>query len=127
MKHLSKAIVINNGKVLVQETRNASKGKVLDFPGGEIRSNESGTDAAARKLFAETKIENLPHTATFSGVNERGGRTYYAIFKADEKAELTASISNDSQAYHWIAPQDIPLNDFYAADAEFIQTHLKND
>ncbi len=36
MKHLSMAVVVRNGKVLVQERQKAAKGVVVEFPGGEV-------------------------------------------------------------------------------------------
>ncbi|EGA67045.1 NUDIX hydrolase [Vibrio brasiliensis] len=126
MKHLSMAIVVKNGKVLVQERFRTSKGKVFEFPGGAVNNNESGTDAAARELFEETKINGLSHAATFSGINDFGGRIYYAIFNANDDHEPTAVDSERQQTFHWLTPSELPLSDFYAADVDFIQRHLVN-
>lgn len=124
MKHLSKAIVVQDGKVLVQETVKSSSGaKVIDFPLGLVSDNESATDAA-RKLIVESDSNNVQHAATFSGVNEKGGRTYYAIFKADAQVKLKLAQSDMPESTRWVAPKDLPLNDFYAEDIDFIKTHL---
>jgi 8-oxo-dGTP diphosphatase len=124
MKHLSKAIVVQDGKVLVQETVKSSSGaKVIDFPLGLVSDNESATDAA-RKLIVEADENQVQHTATFSGVNEKGGRTYYAIFKADAKAKLKLAHSDMPESARWVEPKDLPLKEFHAEDIDFIKTHL---
>ncbi|MGD8116582.1 NUDIX hydrolase [Vibrio sp. TRT 29B02] len=126
MKHLSMAIVMKNGKVLVQERFRTSKGMVFEFPGGAVNKNESGTDAAARELYEETKIDGVTHTATFSGINDFGGRIYYAIFSATDEHEPTVVGSERQKTFHWLSPSELPLSDFYSADVDFIQRHLVN-
>lgn len=124
MKHLSKAIVVQDGKVLVQETVKSSSGaKVVDFPLGLVSDNESATDAA-RNLINDADKNHVKHAATYSGVNQKGGRTYYAVFKADEKAKLKLTQPESLESTRWVAPKDLPLNDFYAEDVDFIKTHL---
>lgn len=126
MKHLSMAIVMKNGKVLVQERFRTSKGMVFEFPGGAVNNNESGTDAAVRELFEETNIGGVTHAATFSGINDFGGRIYYAIFNAADEHEPKVVDCERQQTFHWLSPSDLPLADFYAADVDFIQRHLVN-
>ncbi len=127
MKHLSMAIVRKNGKVLVQERYRAKKGMVFEFPGGAVNHNESGTDAAARELFEETKMKSVKHSATYSAVNDFGGRIYYAIFNANEQQEPQVVDSDRKQTFHWLSPDQIPLNDFYQADVDFIKRHLMQE
>ncbi|MEZ8101076.1 NUDIX hydrolase [Vibrio bivalvicida] len=127
MKHLSMAVVRKNGKVLVQERYRAKKGMVFEFPGGAVNDNESGTDAAARELFEETKMKSVKHSATFSAINDFGGRIYYAIFNASEQQEPLALEAERKQTFHWMSPEEIPLDDFYQADVEFIKRHLMQE
>lgn len=124
MKHLSMAVVRKNGKVLVQQRYRANKGMVLEFPGGEVNHNESGTAAAARELLAETKMSSMKHAATFSAINDFGGRIYYAIFNANERQEPQPVGGERRQTFHWMSPEELPLNEFYQADADFIKRHL---
>ncbi|MCG9579179.1 NUDIX hydrolase [Vibrio tubiashii] len=124
MKHLSMAIVRKNGKVLVQERYRATKGMVFEFPGGAVNDNESGTDAAVRELYEETQMKSVKHSATFSAINDFGGRIYYAIFNANEQQEPLAIDTERQQKFHWMSPDEIPLDDFYKADVDFIKRHL---
>ncbi|EGA70641.1 MutT/nudix family protein [Vibrio sinaloensis DSM 21326] len=124
MKHLSMAIVVKDGKVLVQERFRASKGMVVEFPGGQVNHNESGTDAAIRELYEETTLKDLTHVATFSDINEYGGRIYYTVLKADSNTEPKVVEDVDQQSFKWLNPSELPLSEFYAADQNFISKQL---
>ncbi|KJY83950.1 DNA mismatch repair protein MutT [Vibrio galatheae] len=124
MKHLSMAVVRKNGKVLVKQRYNQAKDRVFEFPGGAVKEYESATDAAARELFDETKIERVKHSATFSAVNDLGGRTYYAIFNADDQHEAHIEDVEQQHIFQWLTPNEIPLEAFYQADVDFIKRHL---
>ncbi len=124
MKHLSMAVVVKDGKVLVQERFRAAKGMVIEFPGGVVNSNESGTDAAIRELYEETQLQGLKHVATFSDVNEYGGRIYYAVLKAQDEVQPTAVDEERKQTFKWLEPKELPLDEFYSADRAFINKQL---
>jgi len=125
MKHLAMAVVIRNGKVLIQERYRAEQGMVMEFPGGEANENESGTDAAIRELYEETHLSGLSHLATYSDINEYGGRIYYVVLHANESAVPVAHDKGRQQTFYWMSIEDIPTHDFYKADVNFIQRHLK--
>lgn len=124
MKHLSMAVVVKNGKVLVQERFRAEKGMVVEFPGGQINDNESGTAAAIRELYEETNLQGLKHVATFSNVNDYGGRTYYAVLRAGEEVTPKAVDQDRKQSFRWLEPTELPVEEFYSADREFISKYL---
>jgi 8-oxo-dGTP diphosphatase len=124
MKHLSMAVVVKDGKVLVQERYRASKGMVVEFPGGQVNHNETGTDAAVRELYEETRLQGLKHVATFSDVNEYGGRIYYAVLEADEQVQPKAVGDDRRQTFKWLNLNELPLTDFYSADIQFINKQL---
>lgn len=124
MKHLSMAVVVKNGKVLVQERFRAEKGMVIEFPGGQINDNESGTAAAIRELYEETNLHGLKHVATFSNVNDFGGRTYYAVLRAGEEVTPKAVDQDRKQSFRWLEPTELPVEEFYSADREFINKYL---
>ncbi|MGY3689181.1 NUDIX hydrolase [Vibrio coralliilyticus] len=124
MKHLSMAVVIRDGKVLIQERHRNTQGMIMEFPGGEVGSNESGTDAAIRELHEETHLSGLSHVATYSDINEYGGRIYYVVLHAGESAQPVAHSEERQQTFHWMTADEIPTHDFYKADVNFIQQHL---
>ena len=126
MKHLSMAIVVKDGKVLLQERYRASKGLVIEFPGGQVNHNESGTDAAIRELYEETPLRDLTHVATFSDINEYGGRIYYTVLKADAHTEPQVVEDVAQQSFKWLNPSELPLNEFYSADQNFINNQLSD-
>ncbi|NOH81725.1 NUDIX hydrolase [Vibrio sp. RE86] len=119
MKHLSMAVVIKDGKVLVQERSQEQQSNSHLFPGGQVHDNESATEAA-RGLINETFINDIEHTATFSGRNDLGGRTYYSIFKTKTVEQKETSRSS----FQWLAPKEILAQKVNAADADFIKKHL---
>ncbi|UPQ89836.1 NUDIX hydrolase [Vibrio sinaloensis] len=120
MKHLAMAVVIDDGKVLVQRRPCSVQGEFHQFPGGAVKNNETGTDAAKRELFEAAGITAGEHVATFSGINDFGGRIYYAIFNT---AKSVAPKSSNSE-FEWRSVDDLPLSDLHAADVEFVQKHL---
>lgn len=119
MKHLSMAVVIKDGKVLVQEHSQEKHGNSHLFPGGQVHDNESATEAA-RGLIKQTFVNDVEHTATFSGRNDLGGRTYYSIFKTNDVEQQDKSNSS----FQWLAPKEILAKGVNAADAAFIKKHL---
>ncbi|WP_100753836.1 NUDIX hydrolase [Vibrio salilacus] len=120
MKHLAMAIVINDGKVLLKKRGCPAQGEIREFPGGAVKDNETGTDAAKRELQEISGIDADSHVATFSGINDFGGRIYYAIFNAEDQPLL----SDKEAQFEWVKFKDLPLDDFYAADIDFINKHL---
>ncbi|OLQ89682.1 DNA mismatch repair protein MutT [Vibrio panuliri] len=125
MKHLAMAVVVKQGKVLVQKRYRAEKGMVLEFPGGKVGLDETGTDAAIRELAEETGIRGLKHTATYTKVNQLGGRIYFVILRANEGVEPKASDASIKQEFSWMSPEIIPQDDFHPADREFINQYLQ--
>ena len=65
---------------------------VFDFPGEEVETNESGTDAAIRG--------DLSHVATYSDINRYGGRIYYVVLHPDNANEPRANDSSRHQTFH---------------------------
>ncbi|MBA5764375.1 NUDIX hydrolase [Vibrio sp. 404] len=124
MKHLAMAVVVKQGKVLVQKRYRADKGMILEFPGGKVQLGETGTDAAIRELKEETGLSGLAHTATYTKVNEMGGRIYFVIFRAKTEVEPSLADASRLQEFSWLSPDSIPHDDFYAADREFIKQYL---
>ncbi|ANS87865.1 8-oxo-dGTP diphosphatase [Vibrio scophthalmi] len=125
MKHLAMAVVVKQGKVLVQKRYRVEKGMVLEFPGGEVGEEESGTNAAARELAEETGLTDLKHAGTYTKVNDYGGRIYFVVFRANPNDEPQAIELARQQQFMWFEPTKIPLDDFYQADVEFITSQLK--
>ncbi|CAM2890297.1 NUDIX hydrolase [Vibrio neptunius] len=124
MKHLAMAVVIRDGKVLIQERYRPAQGMIMEFPGGEVDSNESGTNAAIRELYEETHLSGLSHVATYSDINEYGGRIYYVVLHAGQSTLPVAHSEHRQQTFHWMTADEIPTTDFYKADVNFIQQHL---
>ncbi|WP_428799327.1 NUDIX hydrolase [Vibrio kasasachensis] len=125
MKHLAMAVVVKQGKVLLQKCHRADKGTVLEFPGGKVKLGETGTDAAIRALMEETGLSGLSHAATYTKENEIGGRIYFVIFRAGTGVEPNLGDLQSAQEFSWLSPECIPLDDFYSADREFINQYLQ--
>ena len=125
VKRLAMAVVIKEGRVLVQKRHRATSGMVMEFPGGEVAEEETGTSAALRELAEQTGLQGLTHAATYTNVNEYGGRIYFVVFRAQNNDEPKSIDSSRQQQFYWLEPNQIPLDDFYRADVEFITQQLK--
>ncbi|ROV60653.1 NUDIX hydrolase [Vibrio ponticus] len=124
MKHLAMAVVVKQDKVLIQKRYRADRGMVFEFPGGKVRLDETGTDAAIRELAEETGIKGLEHTATYTKVNELGGRIYFVILRARQEVQPTVLNESIKQELVWFDADDIPHDEFFSADREFISQYL---
>lgn len=119
------AVVIRDGKILVQERFRRSKGMVFEFPGGSVDFGESGEQAATRELWEETGIREVEFIGTHFLTNEFGGLIHYVVLAAQKEADPKVIDPVRQQTFHWFAAKDIPKKDFYKADIEFIDTMLE--
>ncbi|WP_417212580.1 NUDIX hydrolase [Acinetobacter venetianus] len=125
MKNLSMAVVVREGKILVQERFRRNKGMVFEFPGGSVDKGESGEQAAVRELWEETGVREVDLIGSHSLVNEFGGSIHYVVFIAQSEATQQIVDPVRQQTFHWFALNDIPRKDFFKADIEFLDTMLE--
>jgi len=124
MKDLSMAVVIKNGLVLVQKRFRRNKGMVLEFPGGSVDEGESGAEAAIRELCEETGIRAVKCVKCVTLTNNFGGDIHYAVFVLEDGSEPVEVEPIRRQKFYWLQPENIPLDDFYEADKDFIKQYL---
>lgn len=118
------AVVVRDGKILVQERFRHNKGMVHEFPGGSIDEGETPEQAAMRELWEETGLENLELVTSHKSVNEFGTEIHYVILNAPLAVEPQAVNPARKQTFFWFKPQEIPQKDFFKADIDFIETNL---
>lgn len=123
-KDLAMAVVVRNGRVLVQERFRPSKGMVFEFPGGSIDNAESGESAAIRELWEEAGLAHLGVAGSHTLINEFGGKIYYVVIVIADDAEPQAIDPRRRQTFYWFRPKDIPRQDLFRADIEFLDSWL---
>ncbi|EGU57546.1 MutT/nudix family protein [Vibrio nigripulchritudo ATCC 27043] len=123
-RHLAMAVVVRDGKVLVQQRFRRGKGMVIEFPGGSVDEGESGEQAAIRELREETGLESVSKLAVEIGKNEFGGDIFYVVLSEDTHNEPIATDPERQQTFFWMEPKNLPLNDFFPSDIQFIQQTL---
>ncbi|ENF8746841.1 NUDIX hydrolase [Vibrio fluvialis] len=125
MKDLSMAVVVKQGKVLIQNRFRHGKGMVFEFPGGSVDSGESGEQAAIRELWEETGLNGLKVLGNHRAQNGYGGQISYVVLEALTNQEPKAVDPERKQTFYWFVPTDIPRGDFFDADVAFIEKHLE--
>ncbi|WP_213864576.1 NUDIX hydrolase [Vibrio crassostreae] len=124
MKNIAMAVVVRDGKVLVQKRFRHGQGMVFEFPGGSVDPGESGSQAAIRELWEEAGLEDLQLLGIHQALNNFGGEIYYVVLNAGQDDEPKMVDAERQQTFYWLEPSAIPLDDFYRADIEFIEKHL---
>ncbi|MFZ5951762.1 MAG: NUDIX hydrolase [Candidatus Rifleibacteriota bacterium] len=126
MKNIAIAVVVRDGKVLVQERFRRNRGMVFEFPGGSIDQDETPEQAAIRELWEETGLENLSIAGHYQGQNEFGGIVHFIVLNAPPDAEPQIIEPARRQTFFWFKLSQIPKKDFCKADLQFIETSLEN-
>ncbi|MEW6713097.1 MAG: NUDIX hydrolase [Candidatus Riflebacteria bacterium] len=126
MKNIAIAVVVRDGKVLIQQRFRRTRGMVFEFPGGSIDQGETPEQAAIRELWEETGLENLAVAGHHQGKNEFGGIAHFIVLNAPPDVEPQIIEPARQQTFYWFEPSLIPKKDFCKADLEFIETKLQN-
>lgn len=124
MKNIAMAVVVREGKVLIQKRFRHRQGMIFEFPGGSVDPGESGREAAIRELWEETGLKDLQPLVIHQGKNDFGGEIHYVVLRADQNDEPKMVDAERQQTFYWLEPSAIPLGDFYRADIEFMEKYL---
>ncbi|MBU2862506.1 NUDIX hydrolase [Reinekea forsetii] len=124
MRNLAMAVVVRDSKVLLQHRYRHSVGFVYEFPGGSIDGDEHPEEAALRELEEETGLRLTNVLGLHSYTNDFGGLIHFVVVKENNLSEPKALVPERQQTFYWLSHTDIPLDDFYKSDLEFIDAAL---
>ncbi|MGW5273610.1 NUDIX hydrolase [Streptomyces sp. NPDC004044] len=106
--HVSTAIIVDGGRVLMIRRRQR-EGKLLwAFPGGGIEGDETPEQAAVREVAEEVELEVKPVRVLGDRVHPTTGR--HMTYVACELISGTAGIGDEEEIAEvaWVAHADIP-------------------
>lgn len=126
MNSIAIAVVVRNGKVLVQNRYRRNVGMVFEFPCGKVDDGETFAEAAVRELYEETGMTGCKPVASIKSVSRDDSELGYVILHGSDDQEPKMVNPARKQTFFWFVPDEIPLDDFPPADQEFIKKELKN-
>ena len=104
MKNIAMAVVVREGKVLIQKRFRHRQGMVFEFPGGSVDPGESGSQAAIRELWEETGLKDLQLLGTHKGQSDFSGEIHYVVLRADLSNEPKMVDADRQQTFYWLEP-----------------------
>ncbi|KAF1081676.1 MAG: Guanosine-3',5'-bis(Diphosphate) 3'-pyrophosphohydrolase [Candidatus Rifleibacterium amylolyticum] len=125
LKSIAVAVVVRDRKVLVQHRYRASAGMVFEFPCGSVDEGETFEVAAMRELREETGLTGCKSVSTVCGESRDGRRIGYVILSSDSEQSPRMVNPARKQTFYWFAFSDVPVDEFPAADQDFIRSELK--
>ncbi len=125
IKSIAVAVVIRDGKVLVQQRYRAAAGMVYEFPCGAVDAGETFDEAAMRELREETGLTGCSHVCTSAGVSGDGRRIGYVVLHCSSEQQPQMVNPARKQTFYWFDFSEVPVDEFPAADQNFIRSELK--
>jgi len=119
------AVVVRGGKVLVQHRYRSVAGMVYEFPCGSVDQGETFEEAAMRELREETGLTGCKSLSTICGESRDGRKIGYVILNSDSEQPPRMVNPARKQTFYWFAFSEIPVDEFPAADQDFIRSELK--
>ena len=105
MTNLAIAVVIENGRALVQHRFRESKNMVFEFPGGSIDNNEFPVQAAIRELREETGVRGLVAVNTYTYKNAFGGNIHFVILEENKNRKIQPMVVDPERQQTFIGLQ----------------------
>lgn len=106
------AIVIKDGKVLMQKRRNSHGEGTWCFPGGHLEWNETPEDCAARETLEEVgiKIANAKSVTFTNDISPDEDTHYVTLFVVSDWKSGEPSIMEPDKAteFGWFAWDELP-------------------
>ncbi|PKL46535.1 MAG: hypothetical protein CVV42_16020 [Candidatus Riflebacteria bacterium HGW-Riflebacteria-2] len=124
-KNIAVAVVVRDGKVLVQQRYRSTAGMVYEFPCGSVDAGETFEAAAMRELREETGVAGCSHVYTSAGVTGDGRKIGYVILNCSPGQQPQMINPARKQTFYWFGFSEVPVDEFPAADQNFIRSVLK--
>ena len=121
---LAMAVVLRDGRVLMQRRWRRGIGFVHEFPGGRADDGESWANAACRELREETGLVETIVVRESVAPSRDGGTVAFVVLDLTTETPPRATSAYRHQTFEWFSPPAIPLADLAPADAAFVRDEL---
>jgi 8-oxo-dGTP diphosphatase len=124
VKSVAVAVVIRDGRVMVQHRYRRQLGMVYEFPCGTVEDGETVEEAAVRELREETNLAKTTPVATIFLTKSDGMQLGFVILRGDPHEEPQETNPVRKQTFLWLKREELPMDEFFPGEQEFIRNDL---
>lgn len=119
------AVLVREGKVLIQKRYRPNKGMIFEFPCGRTELGENLTNACSRELQEElglTELKVLFHTVL---ENVEGESVGFVVFECPSNKNPEIIDPRRKQEFYWLSVDEVLELELPRTDLKFVEDILR--